>query len=91
MAACSENHGWPTSRKSYLDTYVKEGIPPPDTRQNLREWIKVSPVVTFPVGHNASGQPLATRLVSEAINGQRSVKDLAASLGREITAALGRG
>ena len=60
-----EAHGWPTIRKSYLDLYIKEGQPPPATRANLLEWIKVSPVTTFPVGYTANVAPIATRLVGE--------------------------
>jgi len=81
-------HGWPTARKSYLDTWVKEGEAPPVTRQNVIEWIKQSPLVTFPVGYNGTIAPVATRLVNEAINGQRSVRDTTATMAREITNLL---
>jgi hypothetical protein len=85
-----EVHGWPAIRKSYLDLYVKEGQPPPETRANLLEWIKVSPLTTFPVGYTANVAPIATRLIGEMNAGQRSVRDTAAALGREITAVLER-
>jgi multiple sugar transport system substrate-binding protein len=85
-----EVHGWPAVRKSYLDLYVKEGQPPPETRANLLEWIKVSPLTTFPVGYTANVAPIATRLIGEMNAGQRSVRDTAAALGREITAVLER-
>ena len=85
-----EAHGWPTIRKSYLDLYIKEGQPPPATRANLLEWIKVSPLTTFPVGYTANVAPIATRLVGEMNSGQRSVRDTATALGREITAVLAR-
>jgi multiple sugar transport system substrate-binding protein len=81
-------HGWPTARKSYLDAYTKEGQPPPDTRANILEWIKVSPVATFPVGYTANVLPIANKIVGEMNSGQRTVKDAAAALGREITAVL---
>jgi multiple sugar transport system substrate-binding protein len=83
-----EAHGWPAIRKSYLDLYIKEGQPPPTTRANLLEWIKVSPLTTFPVGYTANVAPIATKLVGEMNSGQRSVRDTAAALGREITAVL---
>jgi ABC-type glycerol-3-phosphate transport system substrate-binding protein len=83
-----QSHGWPTARKSYLETYIKEGEPPPETRANILEWIKVSPVVTFPVGYTANVLPVASKIVGEMNNGQRTVRDAAAALGREITAAL---
>lgn len=85
-----EGHGWPTVRKSYLDTWIKEGQPPPETRQNVLEWLKVSPLVTFPAGYSANVMPVAQRLVNEAIAGQRSVRDTTAALGREITPLLER-
>jgi multiple sugar transport system substrate-binding protein len=85
-----EAHGWPTVRKSYLDTYIKEGVPPPDTRQNILEWIKVSPVVTFPVGYTANVLPIAQKIMGEMNTGQRTVRDASAALGREITAVLER-
>ncbi len=83
-----EHHGWPTVRKSYLDTYIKEGTAPPDTRANIMEWIKVSPVVTFPVGYTANVVPIATKVLNEMNNGQRTPKDAAAALGREISPVL---
>jgi len=83
-----EGHGWPTVRKSYLETWIKEGVPPPETRQNVMEWLKVSPLVTFPVGYSANIQPVATQLINEAIAGQRSIRDAAQALGREITPLL---
>jgi multiple sugar transport system substrate-binding protein len=83
-----QGHGWPTARKSYLDQYIKDGTPPPETRQNILEWIKVSPVVTFPVGYTANVQPIATKITNEMNAGQRTPKDAAAALGREITAVL---
>jgi multiple sugar transport system substrate-binding protein len=85
-----EAHGWPTVRKSYLEQYIKEGIPPPDTRQNILEWIKVSPVVTFPAGYTANVLPIAQKIIGEMNSGQRTVRDAATSLGREITAVLER-
>jgi ABC-type glycerol-3-phosphate transport system substrate-binding protein len=83
-----KGHGWPTARKSYLELYIKEGEAPPTTRQNVMEWIKVSPVVTFPVGYTANVLPIAQRIIGEMNGGQRTPKDAAAALGREITAAL---
>jgi ABC-type glycerol-3-phosphate transport system substrate-binding protein len=83
-------HGWPANRKSYLDTYIKEGEAPPDTRANLPEWIKASPLVTFPTGYTPNVLPIATKIFGELNNGQRSVKDAAAALGRDITAVLER-
>jgi hypothetical protein len=81
-------HGWPTARKSYLDTYVKEGEAPPDNRQNIVEWMKVSPVVTMPAGHNGVIQPLGQKIMNEAIAGQRTPRDAALALAREITPLL---
>ena len=86
--AWMEAHGWPTARKSYLETYVKEGVAPPDARANITEWIKVAPVLQFPVGYTANVAPIATRLVNEMNAGQRTPKDAAAALGREITPVL---
>ena len=83
-----EHHGWPTARKSYLERYIKEGVAPPDTRQNILEWIKISPVATFPVGYTANVAPIATKIVNEMNSGQRTPKDAAAALGREITPVL---
>ena len=83
-----EHHGWPTVRKSYLERYIKEGVAPPDTRQNILEWIKVSPVATFPVGYTANVAPIASRLIGEMNNGQRTPRDVATALGREITPVL---
>jgi ABC-type glycerol-3-phosphate transport system substrate-binding protein len=83
-----EGHGWPTVRQSYLATWVKEGIAPPETRQNVVEWIKVSPLVTFPAGSSGTINPLATTLIREAIDGKRSLRDTAEALAREITALL---
>ncbi|HEV2124565.1 MAG TPA: extracellular solute-binding protein [Chloroflexota bacterium] len=85
-----EAHGWPTVRKSYLDQFIKDGVPPPDTRQNILEWIKVSPVVAFPVGYTANVLPIAQKIMGEMNSGQRTVRDAATSLGREITAVLER-
>ncbi|HEV2124921.1 MAG TPA: extracellular solute-binding protein [Chloroflexota bacterium] len=81
-------HGWPTVRKSYLETWVKEGEAPPDTPQNVVEWIKVSPIVTFPAGSSGIINPLASKILNEAIEGKRSVKDAAGAMAREITAVL---
>jgi hypothetical protein len=81
-------HGWPTARRSYLDLWVKEGIAPPETRQNVVEWIKVAPLVTFPAGSSGTINPAASALVNEAIAGQRSVRDAATALAREITPIL---
>jgi hypothetical protein len=83
-----EHHGWPTVRKSYLERYIKEGAAPPDTRQNILEWIKVSPVATFPVGYTANVAPIASKIVGEMNSGQRTARDAAAALGREITPVL---
>ena len=83
-----EHHGWPTARKSYLERYIKAGTPPPDTRQNVLEWIKVSPVATFPVGYTANVAPVASRLIAELNSGQRAPRDVATALGREITPVL---
>ncbi|HET7767232.1 MAG TPA: extracellular solute-binding protein [Chloroflexota bacterium] len=83
-----EHHGWPTVRKSYLERYIREGVAPPDTRQNILEWIKVSPVATFPVGYTANVAPIASRLIGEMNNNQRTPRDVAAALGREITPVL---
>ena len=81
-------HGWPTARKSYLETYIKEGTAPPETRQNIMEWMKVSPVVTMPTGHNGNIQPAAQKIMNEAIAGQRTPRDAATALAREITSLL---
>jgi ABC-type glycerol-3-phosphate transport system substrate-binding protein len=83
-----EAHGWPTARKSYLETYIKEGVAPPDTRANIMEWIKVAPVLQFPVGYTANVAPIATKIVNEMNTGQRTPRDAAAALGREITPVL---
>ncbi|MGH2371701.1 MAG: hypothetical protein ACRDI2_26310, partial [Chloroflexota bacterium] len=85
-----DGHGWPTVRKSYLDLWVKEGEPPPQTPQNVVEWIKVSPLVTFPAGSSGTINPLASTILNEAIDGQRSVKDAASAMAREINAILQR-
>jgi ABC-type glycerol-3-phosphate transport system substrate-binding protein len=85
-----EHHGWPTARKSYLDAYTKEGSPPPDTRLNLLEWIKAAPVVTFPTGYTANVAPIANPIVTDLMRGQRTARDAAAALAREITAVLER-
>lgn len=83
-------HGWPTARKSYLDTYVKEGEAPPTTRQNVVEWLRVAPVVTMPAGHNGTIQPAAQLILNEAIAGQRTPRDAATALARDVTALLER-
>ena len=83
-----EHHGWPTVRKSYLERYIKEGVAPPDTRQNVLEWIKVSPVATFPAGYTANVAPIASKIIGEMNNGQRTPRDAATALGREITPVL---
>ena len=85
-----EHHGWPTARKSYLDAYTRDGTPPPDSRQNLLEWIKAAPVVTFPTGYTANVAPIANAIVTELTRGQRTARDAATALGREITAVLER-
>jgi multiple sugar transport system substrate-binding protein len=81
-------HGWPAARKSYLDTYVREGEAPPESRQNVVEWMKVSPVVTMPAGHNGTIQPAAQTIMNEAIAGQRTPRDAATALAREVTSLL---
>jgi ABC-type glycerol-3-phosphate transport system substrate-binding protein len=81
-------HGWPTVRKSYLDLWVKEGEAPPETPQNVVEWIKVSPIVTFPAGSSGTINPLASRILNEAIEGKRSVRDAATAMTQEINAIL---
>ena len=81
-------HGWPTARKSYLDAYVKDGEAPPATRQNVVEWLKASPVVTMPAGHNGTIQPAAQQILNEAIAGQRTPRDAATALAREVTSLL---
>jgi hypothetical protein len=52
------------------------------------EWIKVAPVLQFPVGYTANVAPIATKLVNEMNTAQRTPRDAAAALGREITAVL---
>jgi ABC-type glycerol-3-phosphate transport system substrate-binding protein len=83
-----EHHGWPTARMSYLQRYVQSGTPPPHTRQNVVEWIKAAPVITFPVGSSNVINPLASERLRDAIEGRRSVRDVAQSLAQEITNAL---
>lgn len=86
-----EGHGWPTARQSYLSTWVKEGVAPPTTRQNVVEWMKVPPPVTMPIGTTGQINPAATRLLNEAIEGKRTVRDAADAMAREITNLLERG
>ncbi|MGH2354727.1 MAG: hypothetical protein ACRDJN_24215 [Chloroflexota bacterium] len=65
-------------------------VPGGQTPQNVVEWIKVSPLVTFPAGSSGTINPLASTILNEAIDGQRSVKDAASAMAREINAILQR-
>ena len=85
-----EAHGWPTTRKSYLDLYIKEGQPPPATRANLLEWIKVSLRRRFLWGTRPTS-PHRHQAGRRDELGQRSVRDTATALGREITPSSGPG
>lgn len=86
-----EGHGWPTARQSYLTLFVKEGIPPPQTRQNVVEWLKAVPMVTFPVGSTGTIDPVIGGYLNEAIAGKRSVRDAAEAIARDVTNLLQRG
>jgi ABC-type glycerol-3-phosphate transport system substrate-binding protein len=81
-------NGWPTARQSYLNLWIKEGVAPPTTRQNVLAWAKAAPLVTFPVGYNGNIDPAIKKIVNQAIAGQLSVKDMAAQAAQQVTALL---
>jgi multiple sugar transport system substrate-binding protein len=81
-------HGWPTVRQSYLNLWIKDGSAPPTTRQNVLEWAKVAPLITFPIGYNGSIGPVLTKAMSDAIAGKITVQDAATQAAQQVTALL---
>jgi ABC-type glycerol-3-phosphate transport system substrate-binding protein len=81
-------NGWPTARQSYLNLWIKDGVAPPTTRQNVLAWARAAPLVTFPVGYNGKIDPAIKKIVNQAIAGQLSVKDMAAQAAQQVTALL---
>ena len=65
-----------------------QGSATPENGQNIVEWTKVSPVARMPAGHNGTIQPLAVKSLNEAMMGQRTPRDAAVALAKEITPLL---